>query len=408
MVFVVRFERNYPKVIQSKQFKWLYQWIIDQTSYLNVSQHKLSTRLFWIFNDIKDWNNSKVQCKHCHQPLYNKNVYQIKNNWPIIFTYPTFCSAKCVQNDSDVRLKNEQTCLANYGVRISSQSDQAKRAYKLTCLANYGIDAYTKTQDFKLKSKQSKLLNHGDANYTNIEKRAKTNLKLYGNVCSLCGKEQIIKSKNTKLKRHNNSNWNNRKQAALTCKDRYGYENPHQNPQIIEKSLQTKFDKYGSRGYNNKEQSQRTCLDRYGVTHPMKNSKIRSKCCSIRYTYNNVSFDSIPEIAFYIWLIDNSIQFEYQPNVDISFIYNNIKHQVLPDFKINDQLYEIKGDHFIKEDGTWQCPFDHSLDDLYETKHQCLLQNNVIILTSKDYMKYIDYVNLKYGKHFLKSCKKVK
>ena len=40
-----------------------------------------------------------------------------------------------------------------------------------------------------------------------------------------------------------------------------------------------------------------------------------------------------------------------------------------------------------------------------EAKHQCMLKNNVSILTSKDYKKYINYVEQTYGKDYLKSFK---
>lgn len=79
----------------------------------------------------------------------------------------------------------------------------------------------------------------------------------------------------------------------------------------------------------------------------------------------------------------------------------------MPDFKIDGKLIELKGDHFIKADRTWQCPWDHSQDTLYEAKHQCAIRNDVDVWTKKDYMKFIDYVEQKYGGGYLKSFKKV-
>ena len=35
--------------------------------------------------------------------------------------------------------------------------------------------------------------------------------------------------------------------------------------------------------------------------------------------------------------------------------------------------------------------------DKYEAKHQCMLANNVIILTSKDYDRFIDEMKEQYG-----------
>ena len=54
------------------------------------------------------------------------------------------------------------------------------------------------------------------------------------------------------------------------------------------------------------------------------------------------------------------------------------------------------------------CPWDHTLDELYEAKHQCMIQNNIIILTFKDYYKYLEYIYEKYGVDYLKSFKKLK
>ena len=50
-------------------------------------------------------------------------------------------------------------------------------------------------------------------------------------------------------------------------------------------------------------------------------------------------------------------------------------------------------------------PYDRSQDVLYESKHQCMKDNNIIILKSKDYQKYLDYISEKYGKDYLKQFK---
>jgi len=47
-------------------------------------------------------------------------------------------------------------------------------------------------------------------------------------------------------------------------------------------------------------------LEIYGVDHPSKSHEILCRTRG-KYTYNGLNFDSAPEIAFYIWLIDNGI-----------------------------------------------------------------------------------------------------
>ncbi len=49
---------------------------------------------------------------------------------------------------------------------------------------------------------------------------------------------------------------------------------------------------------------------RYGVEAAQQCRNIRIKS-GYRYTYDNHKFDSSPELALYIWLKDNNIEFEY-------------------------------------------------------------------------------------------------
>ena len=97
------------------------------------------------------------------------------------------------------------------------------------------------------------------------------------------------------------------------------------------------------------------------------------------YTVDNYYFDSFPELCFYLYhkqannkIIRSSQQLEY--------FYNGEKHYYLPDFELDGQLYEIKGDHLFEK---MQQP--NTLDN---AKYKCMLKNNVAILQSEDYLKY--------------------
>lgn len=49
--------------------------------------------------------------------------------------------------------------------------------------------------------------------------------------------------------------------------------------------------------------------------------------------YNGIIFDSAPELAFYIWLRDHNIQFEYQPKDHlIKYEVDGVIHTYYPDF----------------------------------------------------------------------------
>ena len=133
-----------------------------------------------------------------------------------------------------------------------------------------------------------------------------------------------------------------------------------------------------------------------------------------KYNYDNIKFSSSYELAYYIWLKDNNINFIYQAD-SIPFDFYGVTKHYVPDFKINDRLVEIKGIHFFENkdaNGKMICPWKHKNDtpekiklrnELFEAKHQCMIRNNVEIIT--DCSKYIEYVKTKYGNTFFEEHK---
>lgn len=121
-----------------------------------------------------------------------------------------------------------------------------------------------------------------------------------------------------------------------------------------------------------------------------------------QYTYNNIHFNSLPELALYIWLTDNNIKFEYQPK-NKKLLYVDIKnkqHKYYPDFYLIgcNLLIEIKGDnHFDKITGKMINISDRSKDYIAEAKYQCMIENNVVIYKQDKYSQFIEYCNKKYG-----------
>ena len=77
----------------------------------------------------------------------------------------------------------------------------------------------------------------------------------------------------------------------------------------------------------------------------MQNPDFRRKTMK-KYTYDGITFSSKPEIAYYIWLTDNNIRFEYEPNVRFEYTFDNKTRYYHPDFYlIDDNVFvEIKGD----------------------------------------------------------------
>lgn len=138
-------------------------------------------------------------------------------------------------------------------------------------------------------------------------------------------------------------------------------------------------------------------LKKYGVRRYAQTEEFHWKS-QHKYIYDNEAFDSFPELALYIYCIDHGYTIKRAPT-RLHYIYAGVEHYYIPDFEINGRLVEVKGDQFFKKDGTMQCPFDHSYDNQAEAKHQCMLNNDVLIIRSSEYKVVIDYFNGKYNKN---------
>lgn len=221
------------------------------------------------------------------------------------------------------------------------------------------------------------------------EKNKQTNMILYGVTNGALAQKSKEKYKETSLRRYGSTNYFSsdigKKKIKESIIKKYGVDNCRKSNSIKLKSIET-------------------CREKYGVDYPQQKRDIRLKSQQ-KYTYYNQNFDSGLELYYYIYLTDNSITFEYSPNICFDYLDNNGKqHKYFPDFIVNDIITEIKGNHFF-ENGKMINPYDRSMDDLYESKHQCMINNHVRILTENDLKDVLDYVNLKYGKDFIKQFK---
>lgn len=203
------------------------------------------------------------------------------------------------------------------------------------------------------------------------------------------------------------------KKQKQTLKEKYGYENPFELESVKEKIKSTHIKKYGS--YENyckivcgsmrgkiltkeqkeikKEKMFKTTFEKYGeYAYSFLQTKEGQKHRRNIIYFDNIYFDSKAELNVYKYCKKHKISIERHP-VEFVFKFNDKIYKYFPDFKINNILIEIKGEHFIKEDGSWQNPYNHLEDDLYEAKHQCALNNNVKIIKSKDIYIFLDNIN---------------
>lgn len=241
------------------------------------------------------------------------------------------------------------------------------------------------------------------------EKRKKTTLERYGVVCYLNlpeVKEKVSKyskSKEAIIKR------------SKTNLEKYGVENVYQAEEIKEKIKQTNLERYGvanifqlpkvrkkaKKGVKSKvavEKRKQTNISKYGVDNYVKSIEYHKKARK-RYNYNGISFDSSWELAVYIYAIDHNMNIERAP-VAIEYEHNGIIHNYIPDFRINGKLVEIKSDHFFL-DGKMINPYNRLEDDIFEAKHQCMIENNVEIWKYEEIKLILKYLEEKYSKNWL-------
>ena len=102
-----------------------------------------------------------------------------------------------------------------------------------------------------------------------------------------------------------------------------------------------------------------------------------------------MTFGSSWEFKVYDFLKEHGIEFEYQPSIFFEYKYDGKVHTYHPDFKVGDKIFEVKGDQFFTESGQMINPYDRTEDGKYESKRQCMLNNNVVILRLDD-IKQLD------------------
>ena len=259
------------------------------------------------------------------------------------------------ENRLNAKLKREETCLQRYGVKHVLQCDEFKKKSEETCLRNYGVKHNSQSDIIKQKVRE-----HTDYDLI-VEKSRQTCIQKYG------------------VESVNSTDWKKQK-IKDTIKSKYGpeYESTSQLQFVINKSRFTRFTKWGS-------------------WNPPTICKFRRKNIYMDGLY----FDSSWELCFYMYYRDHNLYINCHTNDYFTYVFNNNLHHYYPDFKIGSYFIEIKGDHFFDGD-KMICPFDRSLDQKFEAKHQCMLKNNVIILKSTDICFYVNYVVNHYPNDFLK------
>lgn len=300
---------------------------------------------------LNDWHGLSVHLTNQHKEITHEEYYKQYINSTkctcqtcgksvpflnIRICYKLHCNHKCARNDNKTKTKFENTMLERHGVK-----------------------SYTSSKEFKKQAENTKLLKYDDKNYNNREKFVETSLK-NNNGVGFSSKAIKEKFNDTMMK---------------TYGVNYAMESD-----IIQKTHEKNF------------------IAKYGVRNPLQCKEIRDKTKK-KYCYNGVNFDSSWEIAYYIYLTDHNIRFEYHPlDLEYYYPYDRKMHKYEVDFKLFDHTYiEIKNVSLLEN-------MIKNVTDKEHYKYLCILENNVHIIT--DCTKYLNYVNNKYCKNYINNFRK--
>lgn len=222
------------------------------------------------------------------------------------------------------------------------------------------------------------------------------------NKCAQSDIKTLEHKKQTNTRRYGNPNFNgNREELKKHNRERYGVDWYFQSKEFTVKKQIT----WEKNGYDHpmhsshiKEGMRNRYYEKHGVEYSVMNPDVIKKSRS-NYFYDNRYFKSSWELAYYIYLMDHNIDFEYQPSTSFEYTDGNEKtHRYYPDFKVDGKYIEIKGDQFIKN-GTMFNPFDNTQETnhVYDAKFKCIKENNVELLCGDDMNQYIQYCCKKYG-----------
>lgn len=294
----------------------------------------------------------------------------------------------------EIQQTKTNTSIKNFG-SIEKLREHNREKYKNTCLEKYGVDSANKTKEVQAKKENSCLkslgVKHPAQSKEVMDKMKKTSIERYGVEHYSSTKECHEKVKNTKNEKYGDPKYTNVEKMKQTIIEKYGSMKEFYN--VRNKiSSNTKLEKYGDPKYNNREKYNNTMIEKYGSNNVYVVESILGNRRR-RYKYDGISFDSSWEVAFYIWSKDHELDIKRESK-KILYYTGDKKHYYLPDFEIDQQLFEIKSN------------FEYSRT--CDEKKRCMSDNDVILIMDDDIQEFIDYVEDKYGKNYILQFKNKK
>ena len=360
VMVVMNNKDTYMHKMKAPAFISLKRWICDQMKFLDhgsfyKADYPMKEMVYLVLHGMEDF----PKCVVCGKPLDDPKAFR-----SIVSGFSQCCSKQCSKASRVNSFR--ATSLKTYGATHPLKSKTGLQHYCDTLEKHHGVRNPFQLEKSKAQIKATKKKNYGNENYVNVEKARQTRHQRFD------GQWEGISTKRK------------RKETFML---HYGTDNNMKSEAGLKEYCASVEKRHGK-----------------GVTNPSQVPEVRCKQRS-KYKYDSCSFDSAPELAFYIWLKDTGIEFQYKPKMFFTYEADGASHRYFPDFKIGDMVFELKGDQFFDEHGVMQNPYDHLQDTRFAAKQKCMLQNNVIVLKSSEYCMFEEYVAQKYGCGYLKQFK---
>ena len=317
---------------------------------------KFSQKLYHYIHD--DYELKLGVCPICGKRCPYRNIN---------LGYRKHCSQKCAANDNITKKKKEDSLFEHFGVTCTFKSKEIKQKIEDTNIKRYGCKNVFQNEEIQKRQQETCIKRYG---YKNVFQNEKIKEKSKQTCLERYGVENSMQSEEIKEK------------SKQTCLERYGVENAMKSDDIWKKRIKNCIEKYGvehpSKLNEVSLKRQETCLEKYGVPYYSQTNEFSQKRVK-KYEFDGLFFDSKWEIKLFKYCKDHNISCVYQPQITFEYIFEEKIHYYHPDFLINGQLYEVKGEHFFNGDKMIN-PYGSEKNGLSEAKHQCMLKNGVIIL----------------------------
>lgn len=255
--------------------------------------------------------------------------------------------AKECTNDLRTR-KINRTCSTLYGTPCALSNNSVKEKRDKTIRDKYGVDNISQSEDIKKKKKQTTLKNYG------VENPSQSFLL--------------------------------RQKIETTNMIRYGHPYPSMT---LERRRALKA-RMLVEGKQIAQKAKVTNLKTYGVRSPLQTLNAHQKS-KHTYYYENQSFDSMPELALFIYATEHGEPIERLPT-KLKYFFENEEHYYFPDFLYKGQLVELKNPYLYEK---------LMQEDTQEgAKYECMVEHQVIIMLPSDYAFAVEYCKDKYGRDF--------